>query len=53
MSQGSPGDAATFVDESANGRAADMARGLHRATWTRRCFQFWKHLGGGKRPLHD
>lgn len=51
--QGAPGDAATFVDESANGRAADLARGLHRATWTRRFFQFWKRLGGGKRPHGD
>jgi hypothetical protein len=49
--QGSPALAATFLDESANGRASDMAAGLHRATWTRRFFQFWERLGSGKRGL--
>ena len=51
--QGSPAAAATFVDEGANGRAAEMARGLHRATWTRRFFSFWRLLASsaGKRKL--
>ena len=51
--QGSPAAAATFVDEGANGRAAEMARGLHRATWTRRFLSFWRLLASsaGKRKL--
>ena len=51
--QGSPASAATFVDESANGRAAEVASALHRSTWTRRFFQLWRRLGegGGKRAL--
>lgn len=49
--QGSPALAATFLDESANGRARDMAARLHRSTWTRRFFQFWERLGSGKRRL--
>ena len=51
--QGSPAVAATFLDESANGTAADMAGGLHHATWTRRFFQFWSRLASsaGKRRV--
>ena len=51
--QGSPAAAATFADEGANGRAADMAKGLHRATWTRRFFAFWSRLASsaGKRKI--
>lgn len=51
--QGSPALAATFLDEGANGVAAEMARGLHRSTWTRRFFAFWLRLAdsGSKRKL--
>ena len=50
---GSPGDAATFVDEAANGRAAEMAAGLHRATWARRMFSFWKRLSSTQKRRLD
>jgi hypothetical protein len=51
--QGSPATAATFLDEGANGRAADMAKGLHRATFTRRFFSSWSRLASsaGKRKI--
>lgn len=51
--QGSPASAATFLDESANGSARDLARGLHRSTWTRRFFQFWKRLESPGKRLVD
>ena len=44
VAHGSPARAATFLDEAANGRAADVAAGLHRATWTRKFFNSWARL---------
>jgi hypothetical protein len=52
-SQGSPAFASTFIDESANGVAKDIAMGLHRRTFTKRFFQFWAQAGRGKRKLDD
>lgn len=52
---GSPNFATTFLDESLNGDARDMAAGLlSRTTWYRRFFSFWRRMSAkGKRPLDD
>jgi hypothetical protein len=49
--QGSPSSASTFVDEAANGTAAEIAAKLHRSTWTVRFFQQWQRVRAGKRKL--
>lgn len=51
---GNPLFAATFVGESANGVARDIAAGLYRTTFVRKMFAYWRRASArrpGKRAV--